>query len=57
MTNYSQTTFYIGITGNLQKEFVNKKNKFVAGFTKRYNIEFILIKQFLFTKILYIYKC
>ena len=39
MTNYSQTSFYIGITGNLQKRVWEHKNKFVEGFTKRYNID------------------
>ncbi len=39
MTNYSQTSFYIGLTGNLQKRVWEHKNKFVDGFTKRYNID------------------
>ena len=40
MTNYSQTSFYIGVTGNLQKKRVwEHKNKVVEGFTKRYNID------------------
>ena len=39
MTNYSQTSFYIGITGNLQKRVWEHKNKFIEGFTKRYNID------------------
>ena len=39
MTNYSQTSFYIGVTGNLQKRVCEYKNKFVEGFTKRYNID------------------
>ena len=39
MTNYSQTSFYIGVTANLQKRVWEHKNKFVEGFTKRYNID------------------
>ena len=30
---------YIGVTGNLQKRVWEHKNKFVEGFTKRYNID------------------
>ena len=39
MTNYSQTSFYIGVTGNLPKRVWEHKNKFVDGFTKKYNID------------------
>ena len=39
MTNYSQTSFYIGVTGNLPKRVWEHKNKFVEGFTKKYNID------------------
>ena len=39
MTNYSQTSFYIGITGNLQKRVWEHKNKVVDGFTKKYNVD------------------
>ena len=39
MTNYQQTSFYIGVTGNLKKRVWEHKNKFVEGFTKRYNID------------------
>ena len=39
MTNYSQTTFYIGVTGNLQKRVWEHKNKVAEGFTKKYNVD------------------
>ena len=39
MTNYAQTSFYIGVTGNLQKRVWEHKNKFVKSFTKKYNID------------------
>ena len=39
MTNYSQTSFYIGVTANLQKRVWEHKNKVVEGFTKKYNID------------------
>ena len=39
LTNYSQTTFYIGVTGNLQKRVWEHKNKVAEGFTKKYNVD------------------
>ena len=39
MTNYNETTFYIGVTGNLQKRIWEHKNKVVEGFTKKYNVD------------------
>ncbi len=39
ITNYNQTTFYIGVTGNLQKRIWEHKNKVVEGFTKKYNVD------------------
>ncbi len=38
MTNYSQSSLYIGVTSNLQKRVWEHKNKVVAGFTRKYNI-------------------
>ncbi len=38
LTNYNETTFYIGVTGNLPKRIWEHKNKVVEGFTKKYNL-------------------
>ena len=38
LTNYNETTFYIGVTSNLQKRIFEHKNKLAEGFTKKYNI-------------------
>ena len=39
MTNYNETTFYIGVTGDLQKRIWEHKNKVVEGFTQKYNVD------------------
>lgn len=39
LTNYNETTFYIGVTGDLQKRIWEHKNKIVDGFTKKYNVD------------------
>ena len=39
MTNYSETSLYIGVTSNLQKRVWEHKNKVVEGFTKKYNLD------------------
>ena len=38
LTNYNETTFYIGVTSNLQKRIWEHKNKVIEGFTKKYNV-------------------
>ena len=38
MTNYENTTLYIGVTSNLQRRVWEHKNKVVKGFTEKYNI-------------------
>ena len=39
MTNYSETSLYIGVTSNLPKRVWEHKNKVVEGFTERYNVD------------------
>ena len=46
MTNYSQSSFYIGVTGNLQKRVREHKNKVVEGFTKKYNVDKLVYYEF-----------
>ena len=38
LTNKTNTTVYIGITNNLIRRIYEHKNKFVEGFTKKYNL-------------------
>ena len=39
MTNYLETSLYIGVTSNLQKRVWEHKNEVVEGFTKKYNVD------------------
>ena len=39
MTNYSETSLYIGVTTNLPKRVWEHKNKVVEGFTEKYNVD------------------
>lgn len=38
MTNYSETSLYIGVTSNLQKRIWEHKNKVIDGYTAKYNV-------------------
>ena len=38
LTNYSNTTLYVGVTTNLAKRIYEHKNKVIDGFSKRYNL-------------------
>lgn len=38
LTNEYNTAFYVGVTSDLVKRIFEHKNKFVDGFTKKYNI-------------------
>ena len=39
MTNYLETSLYIGVTSNLQKRVWEHKNKVVKGFIEKYNVD------------------
>ena len=39
LTNFEETTFYIGVTSNFQKRIWEHKNKIVEGFTEKYNVD------------------
>ena len=39
MTNYSETSLYIGVTSNLPKRVWEHRNKVAEGFTEEYNVD------------------
>ena len=39
MTNKRRTAFYTGMTNKLPRRIYEHKNKLIAGFTKKYNID------------------
>ena len=39
LTNYQTTTFYIGVTSNLEKRIYQHKHKTFEGFTQKYNVD------------------
>ena len=39
LTNYNETTFYVGVTGDFKKRIWEHKSKIIDGFTKKYNID------------------
>jgi len=42
LANYTQTTFYTGITSDLTRRIFEHKNKILEGFTKDYNVKHLL---------------
>lgn len=39
LTNFNNTTFYIGVTNNLERRIFEHKNELVDGFTKKYKLK------------------
>lgn len=38
LTNYEETTFYVGVTSYLEKRIYEHKNKLIKGFSSKYNL-------------------
>ncbi|MCK4944791.1 MAG: GIY-YIG nuclease family protein [Alphaproteobacteria bacterium] len=39
LTNWTSSVMYIGVTNNLERRLFEHKNKLVAGFTSKYNVD------------------
>lgn len=47
LTNFTNTTFYIGVTSDLNKRMYQHKNKLIEGFSKQYNLKkLVYFEQF-----------
>ena len=42
LSNYTHSTFYVGVTSNLVGRMFQHSNKLIDGFTKKYNINQLL---------------
>jgi len=41
LTNHEETTFYVGVTSNLEKRMYEHKNKLINGFSSQYNLNIV----------------
>ena len=47
LTNYHNTTLYIGVTSNIQQRIYQHKNKQIKGFSAKYNVDkLVYFEQF-----------
>lgn len=47
LSNYTNTTLYIGVTGDIERRIYEHKNGLLDGFTEKYNV----------TKLVYVEEC
>jgi putative endonuclease len=38
LTNHAETTFYVGVTSNLEKRIYEHKNNLISGFSSKYKL-------------------
>ena len=46
MTNFSNSTLYIGVTNNLVRRIYEHREKLIDGFTKKYNLNKLVYYEY-----------